>query len=136
MAELTPQDRGRQWEKDGAKLVGGRLVKGSGNSFHARGDVKNGGQIVWSFKHTIHNSFSVTRDIIEDARSMALGPMAADSSIIDVLAYKMGDGTMRGDLDLMTLIAWIAQPPEILPATKTDSIRATARTPNLLRGTE
>ncbi len=129
----TPQEAGRRWERELAMIVGGKLQPGSGNAYYARGDLANGGAIIWSAKATIHNSFSVSRAVIDDARTMALGPGSASSDVVDVLAYRLGDGTMRADLDLMQLVAWIAAPPEIVPASSMDGTRKAARTPSLLR---
>jgi hypothetical protein len=129
----TPQELGRQWERDGVKIVGGSLVKGSGNAYYARGDLKNGGEIVWSFKYASHMTSPVNGPVIEDARTMALGPTGTNFGAVDVIAYKLGDGTMRADLDLMQLIAWIKEPPTIVAATPQDNLRHTARTPSILR---
>jgi hypothetical protein len=129
----SPQDLGREWEKELVQLVGGRLVHGSGNRCYARGDLKNGGEIVWSAKHTIHRRSPVDLDVIEDARSMALGPHGTNFGAIDVIAYKMAGDTMRADLDLMNLLAWIREPPQIVAPTSQDNIRNTARTPPHLR---
>lgn len=133
MADPTPQQLGREWEREGAGIVGGKLVKGSGNLYYARGDVKSGGEIIWSFKHTIHQRSPVDLDVIADARSMALGPHGTNFGAVDLIAYKLGDGTMRADLDLMQLLAWIRQPPELIAPTKQDVLRHTARTPPYMR---
>lgn len=128
----TPQELGYEWEQDLARLVGGRVQKGSGSQVHIPLDVA-GHTIIWSAKHTIHNSFSVSKKIIDEARLSVQGPAAASLDRIDILAYKMGDGTMRADLDLLQMLAWIREPPALIPASKQDQIRATARTPGLLR---
>jgi hypothetical protein len=79
----TPQEAGRRWERELAMIVGGKLQPGSGNAYYARGDLANGGAIIWSAKATIHNSFSVSRAVIDDARTMALGPGSASSDVVD-----------------------------------------------------
>lgn len=128
----TPQDLGREWERVGARIVGGRLVPGSGNAFYARGDVR-GLELVWSFKHTIHLSSPVTNAVIADARSMALGPHGTNHGALDIIAYKLGNGVMRADLDLRELVALLKAPPELIPADKQDNLRHTARTPPHMR---
>lgn len=132
MAELTPQEKGYEWEREGARLVGGQLQRGSGNRCYARLDV-SGYEILWSFKHTEHASFRVSREIIDEARMATNGPEGIKPNTIDIIAYKLGDGTMRGDLDLMQLIAWIREPPALIPATRQDQLRATAKRPPYLR---
>jgi hypothetical protein len=123
----TPQDRGRDWEREGA-----RLVKGSGNLFYARGDVR-GRELVWSFKHTDSARSPVDHFVIVDARSMALGPTGTNHGALDIIAYQLGNGMRRADLDLAELVALLQAPPELIPATKQDNLRHTARTPPHLR---
>lgn len=134
MAAKTPQDLGREWESELARLVGGKVQKGSGNQVHIPLDVA-GHTIIWSAKHTTHASFSISKRIIDEARMSVLGPAAGALDRIDIIGYKLGDGTMRADLDLMEMIAWIREPPQLIPASKTDNIRATARVPSILRDT-
>jgi hypothetical protein len=123
----SAQDRGRVWEREGARLVGGQLVKGSGNRFYARGDVR-GRELVWSFKATDHLSSPVNNAVIADALSMALGPHGTNFGALDVIAYKLGNGTTRVDLDLMEFVAILKAPPELIPATAQENLRHTART--------
>lgn len=127
----TPQEQGRRWEREGMKLVGGRLMPGSGNQAYALGDGRTGAEIVWSFKHTIHGRSPVDASVIEDARHMALD--SGSTGMADVIAYKLGNGMQRADLDLMQLLAWIAKPPEIVPATSNAAVHQTAKTPPFMR---
>lgn len=130
--ERTPQEMGMDWERELARLVGGRIQPGSGNLIQARGDVSGDG-LLWTAKHTIHLSSPVTKAAIEDARTMASGPSLASMGAEVVFGYQLGDGTMRADLSLLQLIAWLREPPALIAATKQDSIRHTARTPSALR---
>lgn len=124
----TPQDRGREWERNLARIVGAQLVKGSGNTFYARGDVR-GREIIWSAKHTDHLSSPVNNAVIADARSMALGPTGTNHGALDIVAYQIGNGVMRADLDLRELVEMLKAPPELIPASSQDNLRYTARTP-------
>lgn len=128
----TPQDRGREWEHELARLVGGRVQVGSGNQVHIPLDVA-GNTIIWSAKHTDALSFRISKAVIEEARMSVIGPAAGSQGRIDIIGYKLGDGTMRADLDLLELIAWLREPPQLLPATQQERLRHTARTPTLLR---
>lgn len=128
----TPQELGYEWEHELARLVGGRVQKGSGNLIIARGDVAGRAALLWSAKFSTHLSSPVTKVAIEDAKTMASGPEVGIAHDV-VFGYKLGDGTMRADLDLLQLIEWLREPPSIIPATKQDAIRATARRPTMLR---
>lgn len=128
----TPQDRGREWERIGAKIVGGKLIQGSGNLFYARGDVR-GLELVWSFKHADHLRSPVNNAVIVDARTMALGPTGTNHGALDIIAYRLGNGVMRADLDLRELVALLQAPPELIPASPQDNLRHTARTPPHMR---
>lgn len=128
----SAQDRGRAWERELARLVGGRLQKGSGNRCYAKLDVA-GRQIIWSAKHTDDLSFRLSRADFDEARQAVMGPSGIDPTIMPILGIHMGDNTMLASLDLMELIAWIREPPEIIAPTKRDQLRATAKVPPMMR---
>lgn len=127
MAERTPQQKGYDWEKEVARRFGGEETVGSGNRNYARLDVTGKGLVI-SAKHTIHKSFSVTGDIINDARSVTMGPNGVDPSIIPIVAVKLEpSGLEVAVLEMDELIEWLKSPPRLIEPTKTDNLRATAR---------
>lgn len=62
----TPQDQGRQYERDFAEKLGGKVVVGSGNQWFAKLDVGDR-TILWSLKHTGKDFLRVTRKILGEA---------------------------------------------------------------------
>lgn len=132
MTSPTPQELGFQWDYDLAKLVQGERHVGSGNRAYQRLDA-SGHTLILSGKHTIHRSFSIAENDLDEMVRATLGPEAATGGVIPILATKFGSGRMIATLDLLQLLEWIRQPPELVPASKQDGIRRTARTPSFLR---
>lgn len=132
MAGSTPQDLGYAWEREGVADLGVQLQMGSGNRAYAPLDA-SGRELLVSFKYTSHLRSPVDRRVIEEARAAVIGARSASPGRIDIIGYKLGDGTTRADLDWMQLIAWIKEPPEIVAATKTESLRHSARLPSSMR---
>lgn len=127
----TPQDRGREWEREVARLVGGRLQPGSGNRVEAQLDV-SGGLVLVECKATDAQSFSLTTKVWYAVREASTGSSSA-SHVQAMLAVRLGDGTRLGVVDLDDLVSWIREPPALLPATASSELRRLARTPTLLR---
>lgn len=132
MADKTPQELGYEWDRELARIIQGQAHKGSGNRFYQKLDA-SGHELVVSGKHTTHASFSITDADLDEVVRGAYGPEAIKPDVIPILAVKLGTGRMVAALDLMQLIAWIAAPPELIPATKQDQVRATVKVPPYLR---
>ena len=134
-SSMTPQDRGRQWEQELCRLVGGRQSVGSGNQVNSVLDVGVNGLLVIEAKSTEHESFRVTTDLLEHVANQA-GGMAAGSRADWMLAIRLGAAQRRVALvDLDVLVGWLREPPGLLEATPRQRMRAAARAPSLLRGT-
>lgn len=132
MAE-TPQDRGRALEYVIAKKFGGERVAGSGNMIGRKLDAR-GQDIVVSSKYTDAQSMRVSDGMIDEVARAVMGPEAAHLNVAGVLVVQIGpEGKPMAMLDLELLIDWLKTPPEIVPATKQDVVRAQAKTPSLLR---
>lgn len=132
MADLTSQDRGRQWDHELAGLVGGQRVKGSGNGVAFKLDVGVRGLIVFEGKHTDAESFRVTPEILDQVRNAVSGPASTYVSAEAILAIRLGVAQRRFALvELDTLIEWLKAPPEILTSTKMEGLRAGARASRL-----
>jgi hypothetical protein len=130
---MTSQEKGADWEEVVAKLVDGKRTVGSGNRSWSVLDV-NSGLLVIEAKHTNAESFRVTPQILDDIARQALGP-SAGSMASGVLAIRVGEQKRRlAVVDLDELVGWLRSPPELLPATPNERLRATARVPSLLRG--
>jgi len=67
------QDRGREFEADWGDLIGEKPVRGSGNQWFAKLDIR-GGQFLWSLKHTDKASITIRAEDIEEARAAVQGP--------------------------------------------------------------
>lgn len=128
----TPQELGYDWDGELARLVGGERHKGSGNRVYQRLDA-SGFEIILSGKHTVHASFSITDGDLDEVVRGAFGPEAVKPYTIPILAVKLGTGRKVAAMDLEQLIEWIRKPPALIPATKQDEIRSTAKVPPFLR---
>lgn len=133
------QDLGRAWDYEVARRSGGRRRPGSGNRLVSQLDSRTGLLLIEG-KLTTADSIRLTPAMLEQARSATIGPEAMQGGYESVLALKMGvrsaadlPGPALAVLDLDLLLSWIKAPPEIVPATRQESLRATARTPSVLR---
>lgn len=134
MPDPTPQELGYQWDADLAKLIQGERHIGSGNRPYQKLDA-SGHTLIFSGKHTIHESFSIKQADLDETLRAALGPEAARPGLIPILAAKFGSSQRTiAVMDLLQLLDWIKSPPELLPATKQEALRRTARTPSFGRG--
>lgn len=122
------RDKGLQWEEDWAAMVGGTIQPGSGNQWHSKLDVRTK-KITFSCKWTSKESFSVTKSLIDEAKSATMAP--GGDGKIPALAIRLPEEDlviMRAQdfLDLM-------KEEPIIPADKADIRRAKARTTQLFR---
>lgn len=100
-----------------------------GRKLDARGQ-----DIVVSSKYTDAQSMRVSDGMIDEVARAVMGPEAAHLNVAGVLVVQIGpEGKPMAMLDLELLIDWLKTPPEIVPATKQDVVRAQAKTPSLLR---
>lgn len=130
----TPQELGYQWDYELARLVGGERHAGSGNRAYQRLDA-SGHSLIFSGKHTIHGSFTIAEHDLDEMLRATVGPEGIRPNMIPILGTKFGQtGRTIATLDLAQLLDWVRKPPELVPSTKQDGIRRTARTPSLLRG--
>ncbi len=133
MRALTVQKLAAEWEAEVAALVGGQTTPGSGNRMQARGDV-GAFRLAVECKDTKHDSFQVTGDMLDEIASIA----GTDADALAVLAVRMraetgGRARRLAVIDLDALVDVLRAPPNLVPAAPQEQIRATARTPTLLR---
>ncbi len=129
---MSAQNRGREWEREVAALVGGKLQPGSGNRVEAQLDVSSG-LLLCECKHTDAASFSLSSKVWDAVREASSGSSSATYAQT-MLAVRLGaTGHRLGVVDLDTLVEWLRQPPALLSATQNSELRRLARTPTLLR---
>lgn len=134
MADQTSQDRGRALDFKMAKRFGGEAVKGSGSQTGFKLDMVTQNRVlVGECKHTDAMSYSVTTQTLDKVKRAVLGPESAKAGVDAILITELGDGQLIASLDLELLLSWIEAPPAIVPATKEDTLRHTARIPPHLR---
>lgn len=129
----TPQELGFEFDYELARLIQGVRHVGSGNQAFQRLDA-SGHTLIFSGKYTSHASFSIKESDLDETLRAAIGPEAASTGLIPILATKFASGRIIATLDLLQLLDWIKSPPDLLPATKQENLRRTARTPAILRG--
>lgn len=93
---LSPQEKGREFERELADEFGLSVTPGSGNQWFAKLDLK-GLRARWSLKYTEGNSFPLRRADFEEALSATTG-LSGDGSI-SLFAVRM-DG-LPDDLVMM-----------------------------------
>lgn len=134
----TAQDLGRAWDREVARRTGGRVHPGSGNRI-LQLDARTGLLLIEA-KLTSAESIRLSPAMLEQARAAVVGPESMTGGYDSILALKVG-ATSSGDLagpalavvDLDLLLSWIRTPPQIVASTKREDLRATARTPSIMR---
>lgn len=86
----TPQERGYDFEDRWAAVFGVKPTKGSGSLWYAKLDVSTG-EIIFSLKHTDHESFRVTTGMLEEALAAVLGPMGKGLNTIPAMGIEVGE---------------------------------------------
>lgn len=84
----APQKTGRRFEKLWASIFGVEPTRGSGSGWMLKLDVGDG-SITWSCKYTTHKSFSITKELLQEARDAV--HTNGDNSIPG-LAISLDDG--------------------------------------------
>lgn len=128
----TPQQLGYEFDHELAALIQGERHMGSGNRPHSRLDA-SGHTLIFSGKYVDAMSFSIKENDLDEMVRATVGPESMSAGLIPILAAKFKSGRTIATLDLLQLLDWIRQPPDLVPSTKQDAIRATARTPPYLR---
>jgi hypothetical protein len=132
-AQREAQRLGYEWEEIVAVEFDADLQTGSGNRVFAPLDV-SGKRFLISAKNTVHQSFSLTKKVFDEAVEKVLGTKAAGGTdTIPLICIRLSDGTRIAALPMDDLIDMMKAPPELIEATKIENIRHTARTSSLLR---
>lgn len=128
----TPQALGYEFDYELASMIGGERHAGSGNRPHSRLDA-SGHTLIFSGKYVDAASFSIKEGDLDEMLRATVGPEAIRPSMIPILGTKYRSGRMIATLELRQLLDWISRPPELIPTSNQDNLRATARTPGYLR---
>jgi hypothetical protein len=127
----TPQDKGRQFEKELAQEFGLKQVPGSGSTWHSKLDI-NGNGARWSLKFTEKSWFPITMADIHEALDACYGVGGAGETPIWAARVPEGDFIIMRKEDFIALhendMTFIVKENKKLAARK-----AKANTPELLR---
>lgn len=135
---ITPQQKGRDFERELAEELGLSLVPGSGNQWWAKLDLK-GVRARWSLKYTESNSFPLRRVDFEEALDATTG-LQGDGST-SIFAVRMeglpDDFVMMWKNDFIQMQAgelkFVGEDPT---PKKSEVRRARSRVPVLMREME
>lgn len=93
----SPQQKGRDYEAEIADRFGGEVVEGSGNQPFAKLDV-SGQKILLSCKHTVHESYRLTAEVVDEAIRAIDAPGGLGGDTIPGVAVGI-----EGEQDLIVL---------------------------------
>ncbi len=128
---MTPQNQGRQFEKDLAEEFGLKQVPGSGSVWHSKLDIK-GNDFRWSLKYTEKNQVPISFADILEALEACYGAGGDGSTPIWAMRIPVGDYIILSKEDFKAIQnGWIKIINEDNP--KVEQRKAKARTPELLR---
>lgn len=127
----SPQKSGTRFERYWSSLFGVQPVKGSGNTWTCKLDVKDG-SITWSCKWTSHESFRISKELMQEAID---GVHQNGDDSIPGIAMAIDGGSevivaMRAD-DLLRLLS--SDAAGYITPSKANQKRALARIPSLMR---
>lgn len=115
--------RGRDFEKTVAKMIGAKLVPASGATWHAKLDLGRA-KLIFSLKSTGASSFRLTKSLFDEVRDAIVGPggLGADwtgGMIVDI------DNEAYVVVPLLDFVELMKDPgAATIPPTKTDEKRA------------
>lgn len=130
MAE-TAQQRGREWEREGASLFGMKPRPDSGAGVYKLD--AGGHTLVVSFKHTDDESFRVTQDMVQELRDATSGPGGVGQHVTGLIAVRFAGVELVSVMTLGDQIALFKQQTRLIPPTKDEARRSQASTPAFLR---
>ena len=131
----SAQERGYEWDRELARRIGGKAHKGSGNRPYQVLDASVGSLVI-SGKHTDAESMRLTAGVVDEATRAVLGPESAAAGRSSLIAVHFGfdmSGPALAVADLDTVLSWLKSPPQIIPASTQESVRASIRMPPSMR---
>lgn len=130
----TPQQAGREFEKQVAKKHDLKLHKGSGNLWYLKLDI-GGKEIVFECKWSSSDSITISRAMIQKAQEATRGP-GGEGVTPAIIAGSEGLRTPQVILDLNDLIMLLEEKRELFMQSKTHAKRERASVPSLFRKKE
>ena len=128
----TNQELGTEFEEAFAEEMGLTVVRGSGNQWHSKLDVKGGGAR-WSLKATRAKTYTISADLIEEVEKATQG--FGGTGEIGLHAFELnGEWFVLARARDFKEIA--AGEYKLVTETKTDAKRKRAAVPELLRDEE
>ena len=127
----TPQDEGRKFEGNFAKLFGGKEVPGSGNGRFFKLDVRDS-KFLWSLKWTGKKSFSIKNDDLKEVEKEVYGPGGLGHEYVPGLATEL-EGEIYATIKMDDLVKLLEQDAKVFEPDKARAKRERAKVPSLLR---
>lgn len=128
----TAQDRGRLWEKERAKKIGGDLVPGSGSGVRKLDVGRH--TLLESCKYTDAESIRIDRAMLEELDQATSGAGGVGQNVTAVLTVKIGGLDRRvAIVDLDDWDAVLEQDVQLIPPSKDSMRRQRASVPALFR---
>lgn len=130
--DKTPQQNGRLFERYWANLFGVEPIRGSGNQWTSKMDVIDGA-ILWSLKHTQHDSFRVTKELMREVERAINGPGGIGGNTIPGIAVSLSGEpfvTLRAE-DFLRLLEGDAS--KYLAPSKGEAKRSRSKVPQIMR---
>lgn len=131
---MTPQDRGRDFEKRWAERMGSEPTPGSGNKWYAKQDVADG-SVLWSCKSTDAASFSVTKDLMREVVQAINGQGGVGGGVIPGIALDVS-GDEFVVLRAEDYIRMVTEQVAYLRPSPGEAKRQRGSVPSLLRDSE
>jgi hypothetical protein len=129
---LSPQDKGRLFERIWSSLFGVKPQPGSGNKWFAKMDVADG-QILWSLKYTEKKNFALNRELMKECEDAVSGQGGVGGSTIPGIALSV-EGHQYVVLQAHDFIRLCKSGDyKYIVPTKAEQRRARAKIPNLFR---
>lgn len=126
----TPQQAGRDYEAELAERLGGHLQPNSGAGPRWKLDLKLG-SLLFSAKHTTHESYSLKASDLREAMAGAQGPGGRGETpamVIRMAGFPDDVVVMRAS-DLFALLQGDVEPPVVTPGRREAKLAAARRCP-------
>lgn len=126
--QITPQQQGRDYELELAERLGGRPQPNSGAGPRWKLDLKLG-SLLFSAKHTVHESYGLKASDLREALAGAQGPGGRGETpamAIRMAGFPDDVVVMRGS-DLLALLEGDVEAPAIAPSRRAAKLAAARR---------
>lgn len=132
---MKPTERGRQFEKEMAAVLGADLVPGSGNQWFAKLDLQKLGTLMLSLKWTGKDGFVLTPKLFKEIYDAVYAPGGVGKDVIGGAVISVGD-TPYAIFNLNDLVRILQEEITIGVQSKADAKVSRSRIPLIFRGEE